>query len=93
MTASKPPFAMMSPKPVDLAVPIEGLDLEHLLVVKEIHLLAAVKVAADEGIAPFDIVAEVGQDASAGGEHDGLAAGGSGLIFVFQHFQKQRRAC
>ena len=67
-----------------LARPIEWLDPQQVFVIPFPQIFAAEKVAADEGIAPFDVAAQIGQDRFV---HIGQAGG---FVLVFQHLQKQR---
>ena len=70
----------------ELGIPIENVDTVALFVVEEAHLLVFVKVRADEGVAAFDVVAEVGEGARAE-ELEVLADGFFG--FTFENFQQK----
>jgi hypothetical protein len=48
--------------------PVEGVDFEFFLVVEEGQLLAVEEVGADEGVAAFDVGAEIGEGAFFGEE-------------------------
>jgi len=56
------PVEELSPEDLwKLGVPIENVNAVALLVVEQGHLLLLVEIRADEGVAAFDVVAEVGQ--------------------------------
>ena len=67
---------MISPKPEPLAQS-KGLTRSSSSSSASRHLIAAKKVAADEGIAPFDVATQVGQQ---------RLFNVKCVMLVFQHF-------
>ena len=70
----------------ELGGPVEDVDAVAFFVIEQGHLLLLVEVGADEGVAAFDVVAQVGQGAFVEQAQDGLQAL---LGFAFEDFEEQ----
>ena len=69
-----------------LTPPVEEVDAVLFFLIDHGHLLLLVEVGANEGVAAFDVVAQVGQGAFVEEAQDGLQAL---LGFAFEDFEQQ----
>ncbi len=69
-----------------LGLPVKDVDTIPFLLIHQTQILLIVEVRADEGVAAFDVVTQIGQGAFV--EHGHLAAQRI-LRFIFQHLEQQ----